>query len=138
MSDQEQPGKTEQKDPVGSVKQEEFLRVAQKALNAMKASFNQLDKLIVLSSNLEKERKEYEDTEDLCHCVSSAYRDVVGMSVGLRNVLKTYARAFDESVRKMSEHDQTVEVLGRVAGVLSVIQNPLGGLDSSEDSPKPN
>lgn len=105
--------------------QEKFAKQAQAAINSMKAAFKKLEKLGNASQTLCDERREFEEENDLCGCVSEAFEDMVRMTDVASHVLETYGNMLVHAAEKALNHDAEMEA---VAQAKAQAEQIIGGM----------
>ena len=104
---------------------DKFVKQAQKTINSMQATFKRLETLGNMSGNLEESRREHEEEQHLCGCVSEALGDLAQMTGVVCHVLETYATMMRNAAEKALGHDEAIE---RAAEAQAQAQRILGGL----------
>lgn len=106
-------------------KPDKFVKNAQKTINSMQATFKRLESLGNMTQTLCEGRREFEEENALCGCVSEAFEDMAQMTDVVCHVLQTYATMLKNAAEKALQHDEAME---RAAEAQAQAQRILGGL----------
>ena len=105
--------------------QNKFAKTAQRTINSMQATFKRLEKLGNMTQTLCDGRREFEEEQHLCGCVSEAFEDMARMTDVACHILETYATMLRNAAEKALNHDAAME---QAAQAKAQAERILGGM----------
>lgn len=131
----------EEEDQVEEITQEQFIHLINTVLDSMKETYRALERTGSTMRAWCEDRREYEEKEDSCGCVSEVFDDLGEMMAVVGHNLMTYggsiAKAADVVITHDAEHERREKMAERmVRAVGEKVAEVISKQQAQEVSPK--